>query len=160
MGAEQQKVIGYRNISERYKNIILDVLEMAVKKDVDGDVRGYVAAVRHLAKMLQRYMPPEHRKAVNNVWKEMQEAIEDIRQDSKLSETVRQQRINKIQHNAASLVMSYCSEVITGGVIEEEITGTLVVGKTLDDIQDYAKKLREINRKASVDIEHYEEESP
>jgi len=142
----------YLSPRQKYRLMLLNGLEEAIKLNVKGDPKAFWRQVRSLIMLLSRYMPREVRNEVINIVKNVKEQEKQIKEDKTLSTKEKEAKLNEIYQENAQELLDYLSWVVVHSpVVGMDVEGALFVNvKTIEDLRKIGEEIK--NLKMEVEM--------
>ena len=150
----------YLSPRQKYRLMLLNGIEEAIKLNVKGDPKAFWRQVRSIIMLLSRYMPREVRKEVIQIVKEVKQREKEIKEDGNLSSKEKEAQLNEIYQENAQELLDYLSWVVVHSpVVGMDVEGALFVNvKTIEDLRKIGEEIKDL--KMEVELIEGSNEAP
>jgi len=133
---------------QKYRLMILDALEKAMALDVQDKHKAFFKQIRNLIPLISRYLPKDAKEEMVKILAKLDKDVKAIRENSKLSSTEKEAKINELYEEAGHDLYDYVVWTITHSpIIGQDIQGSLLAGaKSVDDLTEHGKKIRSLKQ--------------
>jgi len=137
---------------QKYRLMVLEMIEKANDLDVRGDAQGFWKVTRNMVPLLLRYMQPDVKKKVGEILDEVETKEKKIKENKSLSPTEKEARLKDMYYKHAQDLYAWLVFTATHSpIIGQDVEGAILMDvNTIEDLKEEARKIREATTKLEV----------
>ena len=130
-----------RSPSEKYKDLIIDILRKGIYHDIDLNKAQYISSVKHFARLSKMYAPKEVVDLLENEYESIQSKITSIAKDK--SEQQRKEEKQKIEYEGYDQIQLLSVDCLMNSpIIDKDVEGILLSGPSMADLKKIQQTIR------------------